>query len=390
MRILFDLISVQDTINGGGEYVKTVFFALVDRIQREKLQAEVYAIYKSTHKMAFDDFQIEDIEKMPNVTLVNVEKKAIPTLAEDLNIDVFFIGIAQKIAKCFNLDGLKCRTICVIHDMAHQEVQNVGLSKYLVQDNLKEWLKEYCLCTFLEKHRHINKDLYGMIDYLNTIQTEYVAVSEYSKNSILYLTSIKRQQLHVLYSPLKFNEMESAIKNETLRNIIDKQGKYFLVVSANRPLKNAAKVIAAYKKFAIDSGSNIKLMTIGYHKQPVCNNHIILPYLSESDLENAYKHCYALIYPSFLEGFGYPPVEAMKFGRPVISSNVCSMPEILGDAPIYVSPYYESDFYRAMWLLKDEKIAKKLSEDSFSRYEKVSKRQQDDLDKLIKLILKKA
>lgn len=390
MKILFDLISVQDTINGGGEYVKTVFLTLVDRIRQDELQADVYAIYKPTHKMAFDDLQIEDIEKMPNVTLVNVEERTIPALVKELNIDVFFIGIAQKIAKYFNLVGLKCRTICVIHDMAHQEVQNVGLSKYLVQDNLKEWFKEYSLCRFWEKHRHINKDLYGMIDYLNTIQTEYVAVSEYSKNSILYLTSIKQKQLHVLYSPLKFNEMESNVSNATLRSIIDKKNFFFLVVSANRPLKNAAKVIAAYKKFVEDTESQIKLVTIGYRSQPVCANHIILPYLSESDLENAYKHCYALIYPSFLEGFGYPPVEAMKFGRPVISSNVCSMPEILGDAPIYVSPYYETDIYRAMRLLENQQMAEILSEKSLRRYEKISKRQRDDLKKLIDLILKKA
>lgn len=388
MKILFDLISVQDTINGGGEYVKTVFLALVDRIQRDELQTEVFAIYKSTHKMAFDDLQIDDIEKMRNVILVDVEEKAIPKLVEELSIDVFFIGIAQKIAKSFKLTGLNCRTICVIHDMAHQEVQNVGLSKYLAQNNLKEWLKEFFLYKFLENRRHINKDLYDMIDCLNTIQTEYIAVSEYSKNSILYLTSIRQKQLHVLFSPLKFNNMETCVNNKALKSLIDNREKYFLVVSANRPLKNAVKVIAAYKKFVNDTDSSTKLVTIGYQKPPVCDNHIVLPYLSESDLENAYKYCYALIYPSFLEGFGYPPVEAMKFGRPIISSNVCSMPEILGEAPIYVSPYYETDIYRAMRLMENQQIAKELSEKSLKRYEKVSRRQQEDLNRLIELILK--
>lgn len=389
MKILFDLISVQDTINGGGEYVKTVFLALMDRIQVENLPVEVYAIYNATHKMAFDDLQVKDITEIPHVTMVDVNAKDIPTIAEELKVDVFFVGIAQKIAKFYKLDGLRCRTVCVIHDMAHQEAQNVGLPQYLVQNHLKDWIHEYLLRHLFEEKRHINKDLYGMIGYLNTIQTEYVAVSEYSKNSILYLTSIRPESLHVLYSPLKTNEMKDNIANESLRKLIERKEKYFLVVSANRPLKNASKVIAAYRKFIKDTGCDIKLVTVGYRKQPICSNHIILPYLSESDLENAYKYCYALLYTSFLEGFGYPPVEAMKFGRPVVSSNVCSMPEILGYAPVYVSPFYETDIYRAMRLLQDKDLVARLSKKSLERFSEVTKRQQGDLIKLIDLILRK-
>ena len=386
-NILFDLISTQGTINGGGEYVKTVFLALVDRIVKDKLDAKIYAMYSSNDKMAFNDLQIEHIKKLNHVELVDVSNKDIPKVVEELKIDVFFIGIAQKIAKHYNLFGLKCRTICVIHDMAHQEVQNVGLSQYLVQDNLKEWLKQFALNKWFEPKRHVNRDLFGLIAILNSIHAEYVAVSDYSKNSILYLTNIPSDRIHVLYSPLKANEMHDKIDNIQLKTLIENKEKYFLVVSANRPLKNAIKVIHAYKKFVQDTGSKIKLVTIGYRQPPVCESHVVLPYLSESDLENAYKHCYALVYSSMLEGFGYPPVEAMKFGKPVISSNVCSMPEILGDAPIYISPFYETDIYRALRLVEDESMVKALSVKSMERFAFVQKRQKEDLEKLLDLIL---
>lgn len=105
--------------------------------------------------------------------------------------------------------------------MAHQEVQNVGLSKYLVQNNLKEWFKQYALNRWFESKRHVNTDLYGMIEYLNTINTEYIAVSEYSKYSISYLTDISSDKLHVMYSPLKFNQMSSDISNQNLKALIE-------------------------------------------------------------------------------------------------------------------------------------------------------------------------
>lgn len=88
-----------------------------------------------------------------------------------------------------------------------------------------------------------------------------------------------------------------------------------------------------------------------------------------------------------IEGFGYPPVEAMKFGRPVLSSNVCSMPEILGDAPIYFSPFYETDIYRTLRIISDKNVSEELSLKSSKRFEMVQQRQNDDLEKLLNLIL---
>lgn len=104
------------------------------------------------------------------------------------------------------------------------------------------------------------------------------------------------------------------------------------------------------------------------------------------DLREAYKHCYALIYPSFFEGFGYPPLEAMKYGKPVLSSNVCSMPEVLGDAPIYFSPIYESAIFNALLSLDDENYEYH-SRKSLRQYEIVSKRQAEDLVSLVDQLL---
>ena len=58
MNILFDLVSTQTTINGGGEYVKTVFLALVNKINEQHLPVKVFFFFFSKDKMAFDDLHL--------------------------------------------------------------------------------------------------------------------------------------------------------------------------------------------------------------------------------------------------------------------------------------------------------------------------------------------
>ena len=162
--------------------------------------------------------------------------------------------------------------------------------------------------------------------------------------------------------------------------------KYYLLISANSPIKNAVKAIAAFKDFIkIYNINDIKIVTIGYGKT-VFNQHIDLPFLSKSDLENAFKNAFALIYPSLFEGFGYPPMEAMKYGTPVASSNVCSIPEVLGDAAAYFSPIYETDFIKAYKNIYENRHL--YSQKAKERYVVVNDRQKRDLENLIDLILK--
>ncbi len=61
-------------------------------------------------------------------------------------------------------------------------------------------------------------------------------------------------------------------------------------------------------------------------------------WLSDADLGALYRACDAFVFPSLYEGFGMPPLEAMRFGAPVVSSNRTSLPEVLGDAAVYIDP----------------------------------------------------
>jgi glycosyltransferase involved in cell wall biosynthesis len=63
-----------------------------------------------------------------------------------------------------------------------------------------------------------------------------------------------------------------------------------------------------------------------------------LGYLPEDQLIAVWKGCSFLVFPSLYEGFGIPVLEAMQFGKPVICSNVTSLPEVAGDAALYFDP----------------------------------------------------
>jgi glycosyltransferase involved in cell wall biosynthesis len=217
-----------------------------------------------------------------------------------------------------------------------------------------------------------------------------VTVSNYSKSSIMYNFNIKDDKIHVKYSPERiYTDKESNTRiesNEILKRLVDEKVKYYLIVSANRDTKNAKKALHAFESYA-KIRSNMYVVTIGYGKT-LFDNHIDLPFLSDIDLREAFKNCYALLYPSLFEGFGYPPLEAMKYGKPVLVSNVCSMPEVLDDAPIYFSPVYETAIFNALMTLNDENYSE-FSKKSIQRYQFIHEKQERDLTDLMNMILGK-
>jgi glycosyltransferase involved in cell wall biosynthesis len=89
---------------------------------------------------------------------------------------------------------------------------------------------------------------------------------------------------------------------------------------------------------------------------------VLTGYVPESDLPALYSDALCFIYPSYFEGFGLPPLEAMKCGAPVIVGNATSLPEVVGDAGLQVDPFDVSAIAGAMdQLIKDAKLRQELS-----------------------------
>lgn len=98
-----------------------------------------------------------------------------------------------------------------------------------------------------------------------------------------------------------------------------------------------------------------------------------LDFVPTEDLPSLYEHALCYVLPSLYEGFGLPVLEAMKYGCPVITSNVSSLPEAGGDAAIYVDPKNVEDIAQKMQqVISDEKLRGQMSKKGLEHIKKFS------------------
>lgn len=409
MRILFDFLTLSYK-NGAAEYTRRVFYAMLEKIVEEKrTDIKIYCLYDSKALPKYEDLS-PNLFSHGQVRFVDFQLGA--TVINDMKFDVFFLACAHSGGWHSEISKYECKSIIVVHDCVWEEMYNNDISIYLTLNgddlfryrereprgnriywDIKSPTIRFCRWLFYSRaHGLLEMDSKMLKPAMELFKkrndNEIITVSNYSKSSLLYNFQVSEDKVCVLYSPERvYKNLDSSmgnISNERLRFLIDNGTIYYLIVSAGRENKNAKKALQAFQAYAREK-DNVYIVTVGYKKE-IFANHIDLAFLSDSDLQEAYRNCYALLFPSIFEGFGYPPFEAMRYGKPVLSSNVCSMPEILGDAPIYFSPFYESAIFNALLSLNEQNYDY-YSKKSLCQYEKVRSRQQDDLETLVAKII---
>jgi len=191
--------------------------------------------------------------------------------------------------------------------------------------------------------------------------TRIATVSEYSKKDIADNYKINPDKIDVVYNGINsdFKSVNEEIKRQT-KSKFSKGCDYFLFVGSLHPRKNISRLIEAFGAFKKESNSGIKLLLAGPQYWGMseiyksidalaCKEDIIFTNrLSNEDLANVMASALALTFVPYFEGFGIPLVEAMQSEIPIITSNVTSLPEIAGDAAIFVNPYEVSEIKNAM------------------------------------------
>lgn len=410
MKILFDFLTLHYK-NGAAEYTRRVFYALLDKIVEKKLTGvRIFCLYDSLALPLYEDLS-PDVLRHEQVQFVDAQIGAMAI--NRMEFDVFFLACAHSGGWHSEISEYKCKSIIVVHDCVWEEMYKNDISIYLslngndhfryreygpqgkkIYWNIKSPTIRFCRWLLYAREHGLYEMNSRMLEpamnlFYKRKDNEIITVSNYSKSSLLYNFQVSKDKISVLYSPERVYKDSACcngkVNNEKLRLLIDKKVKYYLIVSAGRENKNAMKALRAFRPYS-ENRSDVYLVTVGFKKE-LFVNHIDLEFLNDGDLQEAYKNCYALLFPSVFEGFGYPPLEAMKYGKPVLSSNTCSMPEVLGDAPIYFSPFYESAIFGALLSL-DEQNYEYYSKKSICQYDTVKKRQQRDLDDLVEKILK--
>lgn len=345
-RILFDIISLQDYHNGGEEYVRAILKSLL-----ESHNVEIIGLYDSKLRFLDDDY----INFNGKFKLIDIQNESLSEIISKEKIDTFFIGIGQRYS-FYNLNGINCRTICVVHDIGNIEF-SLNKIHYLFPKSLKQFIN-LCLDYWMEKYKYsfssrIKSAYEPLINFIKQPNVELITVSNYTANSIkFYFPELKDKDIRVFYPPVKNYKRNDNIDNPFIQRLLSESHPYLLLLNISRENKNGHMILKAFQRIKLDF-PELRLVVTGAPQEIFDNNILYLKYISNSDMENLYRKAWALIYPSYTEGFGYPPVEAMKYGTPVLAANVCSMPEILGNAAIYFSPFYANDFSSSLHELKN-------------------------------------
>lgn len=145
---------------------------------------------------------------------------------------------------------------------------------------------------------------------------------------------------------------------------LDPDAQFFLTPASRRPNKNIASLIRAFAQ--VDHPSKPLLLLAGADggaddefarliaELGLGDRVRMLGWITDQELDSLYNHALGLIFPSLMEGFGLPILEAMQSGCPVATSNASSMPEVGGDAAIYFDPLDQAEIAVAMTRLADD------------------------------------
>lgn len=212
---------------------------------------------------------------------------------------------------------------------------------------------------------------------LNTIFT----VSNFSRDELNKYFDIPKDKIHITYNGVE--HLQAIQPDDRILAKIPKD--YVLAVSSQNPTKNFKLVLKAAEQlpdinFVIAGGSNAKIFN-SKGKDTFVNVEYV-GYVSDQELISLYRHAKVFVYPSLYEGFGIPPLEAMLNGCPVIVSRQASLPEVCGNAALYVNSQDMNGMLQCLQnIIHDDVLRKNVIKNGFKRAKMFS--WNDNIQKII-------
>lgn len=373
---VFDLTACQSygkTIkHGGGEYARIIFEALLAR------GGSFSCVYSTA--LFIDSYFLQKCKERRIICKDYKDLGLIPTL-KSMNCTTFYSALPYLYG---NLNFTGINFIGTIHGLRDLEIQsdsNMYLYESSFQAKCKSLLKE----TKFYKKISYKRNYKRFKSLFENQSFKYIVVSNHTKNAILtFFPEINPTNIQIYYSP---NFLE-------IKEHINSSESFYLLVSGNRWLKNPFRALKAIDNLISKGLIHRKTLVTGscskYILNRLKNKHLFtfLPYVSDEELSQLMQKAYCFIYPSLNEGFGYPPLQAMACGTPVIASAVCSIPEVCGLGALYFNPYSVCEIENRLLQIEDNCIRSTLIVEGYKRFEFISKRQTEDLKNLVDFLLK--
>ena len=383
--VLFDLMSAQPSgsskFHGGGEYIKAIFREMVKEYSDK---AEIVPFYNSDK---FIDEWIIGLIKAYNLKCYDIKQhEDLKQIFTEFTPDVFFSGLPAVFKKEWFPENVKL--IGTVHGLRKiEKPHDVTEPKYLDGKNskissIKLKIRKFVGNGVKYRSKFILQQKY-VLDLLDVVITDsehtYYAIKYY------YPESVNSIDIKVYYPPNTKTDIDCQ------NNKAEVTGDYILMLGGDRWLKNVYRALKAVDSL-YDRGylKGVRTVVVGKTSQSIrsemkhTGNYIWNEYVDNVVLENLYANCSIFVYPSLNEGFGYPPLEAMRYGKTCVVSAVCSMPEICGDAVYYTNPYDVEEIANRILRANDKKIC---TEKIKAQYDLINNRQNIDLQNICKCIL---
>jgi glycosyltransferase involved in cell wall biosynthesis len=219
-------------------------------------------------------------------------------------------------------------------------------------------------------------------------------VSQYSKNDIVQTYRVSPDKISVVYNGCNEDyQPVSEITKTATRQKWSSGKPYFAYVGSINPRKNIKNLLLAFDAFKIENTSDIKLLLVGKKGfggdeldkllsglNAKTDIHFLGRVEDVQEVKNIISASIALTYISVFEGFGIPCLEAMRCGTAVITSNTSSMPEVCGEAAIYIDPFSVESIKEGMKKITGEPESRQdLITKGFEQAKKFSWQQTADL-----------
>ena len=384
--ILYDLTCAQplsSKFHGAGLYAEALFIKLCDYSK----EVHIIALYNKT---AILNPVIINKCKINNIELVDIANETYKQVVVRISPDIYITVLPSK-DRIVLLKNVQFITVC--HDIRTIDCYFDPIYYRFCQN----WIDFVFLLDsiFLKGFLAKKNTLLNLKMFIGRENSNFITVSQHTKHHVLsYFPKIKADNIEVFYSPMLEQVNSEKSLYLPLPKVLHKK-KYFLMDSGWRWMKNNLRAaIALDQVFSDRPELDFKAVIVGVKsvkpflsKLKNKDKFVLLGYVDKGLLNTLHRDAYCFIYPSMAEGFGYSPLESMKYEVPVIASSVSSIPEICGDAVLYTNPMSIPEIKNRCLQVLNTEIYNQIKVKCYKQYDKVSMIQKSHLKQLVEKIL---
>lgn len=333
MKICIDGRFIRSTMTGIGRYTLELITNL------KKIDTE-----NSYYLLVNPEFS-GDLVRYSNVIPIFVkstpfslrEQIEVPHVLKTYQIDIFHSPFYTRPL------GLPCKTVMTIHDLIHLRMaREYSLAKQLYFRYYVRYMARHC----------------------DVVVTD----SRHSANDIISLLGISANKVRMVYPGVTVKQIVATQSLNSVRSKYRLRDPYILYVGSNKPHKNVQLLLDAFVQFR-NQGYQHRLVVTGEERNFSISDRlrsliqsdelVFIPNIDEEDLPYVYSQASVFVFPSLYEGFGLPPLEAMSYGIPVLSSSASCLPEVLGEAAAMFDPSSVEELVTQLITLVDNSVLRR-------------------------------